>query len=135
MGLNCKIGDCLNSRDLEQIRALISAIRPMADRISLPQLVALLIIGSEPGLSVNELAEKLDVPQQTASRYASYLMGRYESPAYGPLPEALLTQEINPSDPRSRSLQLTEAGMALVHSILTTLKPGAVKRRTKNVSG
>lgn len=100
------------------LATMLTALKQLHTSLSLPQLVALISVALEPGLSVNELAERMDVPQQTASRHVSTLMGRYETPTttFSQLP--LLAQTVNQKDPRSRSLLLTPAGRTLVSKLL-----------------
>lgn len=108
MGINNSDDD---SGRLHQIRA---ALLELQGSLSLAQLVALTTIAIEPGLSVNELADRLKIPQQTASRHVAILTGRYQSDlAETPL-DALIVQQINEADPRRRALYLTEEGRALV---------------------
>jgi DNA-binding MarR family transcriptional regulator len=97
---------------------LADALQPTTEVIGLVHLVALLIIGSRPGISVNELAESLAIPQQTASRHVSLLLARYQSPAYPGLTDPLIVQEVHSQDPRSRALKLTEAGIQLVRPLV-----------------
>lgn len=85
--------------------------------LSLPQLVALLTIAVEPGLSVNDLADRIGLPQQTASRYVAILLGRYETPGQSP-PHPLISQGVSEDDPRKRALFLTGLGENLVRRLL-----------------
>lgn len=98
---------------------LRNALMAVQGHISLPQLVVLLTIRIEPGLSVNDLADKLNIPQQSASRYVALLAGRYQTETEQPLFEPLVLQRISDSDPRSRALYITPAG----DSMLATLAP------------
>jgi DNA-binding MarR family transcriptional regulator len=82
------------------------------------------VVASNPGLSVNELAERLRISQQSASRHASFLMGRYtQSPGatFDFARTPLLSQSINPDDPRKRALHLTENGAALIAKVFAAL--------------
>ncbi|MER9976244.1 MarR family winged helix-turn-helix transcriptional regulator [Mesorhizobium sp. M0085] len=90
--------------------------------LSLDHLVSLLTIAAEPGLSVNELAEKTNTPQASASRYVAVLAGRYQSDAAEP-PIALITQEIRADDPRRRALFLTSEGHHAIMAIINTEVP------------
>ncbi len=85
--------------------------------LSLDHLVSLLTIAAEPGLSVNELAEKTNTPQASASRYVAVLAGRYQNDATEP-PVALITQEIRADDPRRRALFLTPDGHRAIMAII-----------------
>lgn len=93
------------------------ALMAVQSELSLPQLVALLTIALEPGLSVNDLADRIGLPQQTASRYVAVLLGRYETPGQSPL-HPLISQAVSEDDPRKRALFLTAAGQALVRRLL-----------------
>lgn len=103
------------------LAALRASLAEVQDLLSLPQLVALLCVGIEPGLSVNELAERMGIPQQTASRYASVLLGRYDSPSSTTLKEPLLVQGVSQRDPRSRTLHLTDAGRDVLVQLAASL--------------
>lgn len=107
--------------DVERLSSLRSSLGKLQDTISLPQLVALLCVGVEPGLSVNELAERMGIPQQTASRYASVLLGRYESPTTAQPKEPLVTQGVSQRDARSRALYLTAAGQEVLVALASSL--------------
>lgn len=96
---------------------LCDALKKVQDDLSLPQLVALLAIASSPGLSVNELSERIGAPQQSTSRYVSVLTGRYADPAIGGDSRPFITQEVKHDDPRSRALFLAERGRNAVQSI------------------
>ena len=73
-----------------------------------PYLMTLIIVSLQPGISVNDLSAALNVPQQTASRYAGVLLGRYsEIPS---VDKPFLRQTISEDDPRKRALHLTKFG-------------------------
>lgn len=93
------------------------ALADMQGELGLPQLVALLAIASHPGMSVNDLGEQIRVPQQTASRLAAILLGRYETASAAPR-QPLISQGVNEEDPRKRTLELTPAGDQLVRRLL-----------------
>jgi DNA-binding MarR family transcriptional regulator len=103
----------------EYLTAMREALRSVQEALGLPQLVCLLTIALEPGLSVNELAERTGYPQQSASRYAALLLGRYENPVGQNISSPLIEQTINPSDPRKRSLHLTRSGEAFIVTLLS----------------
>ncbi len=86
----------------------------LQSELNLPQLVALLSVAIEPGLSVNDLADRVAVPQQTASRYVAVLLGRYESASGQGPRHALISQGVNDEDPRKRALFLTEYGAEMI---------------------
>jgi DNA-binding MarR family transcriptional regulator len=100
------------------VARLRDALLTVQGQLSLQQLVALLTIGTDPGLSVNELAERMRIPQQSASRHVAFLTGRYQIDPTDSPPEVLIEQRISPSDPRSRALYLTSAGQALVAGVV-----------------
>lgn len=115
----------LTKKDIERLSGLRLSLGKLQDSISLPQLVALLSIGVEPGLSVNELSERMEIPQQTASRYVSVLMGRYETPTTAQPDRALVIQEVNQRDPRSRALYLTAEGREVLVALSSSLNSPA----------
>lgn len=102
--------------ELARLNSMFDSLTTWQSAISLPQLLALIVVAKNPGLSVNELAEKLDQPQQTVSRYVSILLGRYQVTSLAEQP-AFIRQEINASDPRSRALFLTSEGHELLKSL------------------
>ena len=113
----------LRPSELAQLDRLRAAISPSQSSLSLAQLVTLLTIALEPGLSINELAERIGAPQQTASRHASVLLGRYQDPSTpGERHAALITQSVSSNDPRSRALFLSAAGWEFIFRILAALR-------------
>ena len=97
------------------------------ESISLEVLIALLTIALEPGLSVNELADRLGVPQQTGSRYAAILLGRYQEPDIASRQQTkwpLVHQEVHAEDPRKRAMFLTERGKEFTVNMLSRLTGG-----------
>ncbi|RFC64782.1 hypothetical protein DY251_18640 [Mesorhizobium denitrificans] len=112
----------------EQHRAaerMAAALQPVQDQLSLAHLVSLLTVATHPGLSVNELAERVGAPQATASRYVSVLLGRYQGQGTPP-PKPLIAQEISPDDPRKRALFLSQDGQELVSQVVGA-RLGAMK--------
>jgi DNA-binding MarR family transcriptional regulator len=111
-----------------KLTKLIKGLEPIQKELSLPQLLTLLQIAASPGLSVNDLAEKLGVPQQTASRHVSGLLGRYQgAPAGTDLAERstldpLIVQEINQNDPRSRALFVSEQGDVFLKKLVAQIE-------------
>lgn len=102
------------SRTVGKLR---DALLGVQSELSLPQLIALLTIGEEPGLSVNELAGRLGIPQQSASRHVSALLGRYQILDSSKAPVAYIDQSISETDPRKRALFLNSDGHAMIASI------------------
>jgi DNA-binding MarR family transcriptional regulator len=102
--------------EASRLDAIFEVFTECQAEISLPQALALIVIARTPGLSVNELAEKLDQPQQTVSRHVSILLGRYQT-SETVIPRAFIRQEINVSDPRSRALFLSPDGLSLLKAL------------------
>jgi DNA-binding MarR family transcriptional regulator len=61
----------LSDEDRQRLEALTQTLMELQSDLSLAQLITLLSVALNPGLSVNALAERLGVPQQTASLTAS----------------------------------------------------------------
>ncbi len=99
------------------LRSLLAALQKVSDELTLDQVTALLTIAVEPGLSVNDLAERLGIPQQTISRHVGVLLGRYQQDAQGADARPFVVQEINQSDPRRRALALSERGRELIAAL------------------
>lgn len=121
----------LDKMTQERLAGLANALRVVQFELGLPQLLSLLAIAAEPGLSVNELAERVGLPQQTASRHVATLAGRYQG-AFEPIAgdgqtrlklDPLITQEISQSDPRSRALFISRQGRALLDAMAERLAP------------
>lgn len=118
----------LTDTHLSQLAALANALRPLQADLSLSQLLALIAIAVEPGLSVNELADRLNIPQQTASRHVAGLLGRYqlasaEAADARSKMDPLIKQEINSEDPRRRALFLSDDGQRLLEKFVSVLEP------------
>lgn len=114
--------DNLSASELVELRRLLSALQLTQNDLPLAQLVALLTVAAEPGLSVNDLADRTNTPQQTASRHAAILLGRYESVASPAIKAPLIAQGVSEDDPRRRALTLTLQGKQLLKSLLGRLK-------------
>lgn len=110
--------------EASRLDAIFAAISGCQSELSLPQVLALIAVARHPGLSVNELAERLDQPQQTVSRHVSVLLGRYQT-SESIVPRAFIRQEINASDPRSRALFLSEDGRALLKKLAADARTGS----------
>ncbi|MCX4194118.1 MarR family winged helix-turn-helix transcriptional regulator [Methylobacterium oryzae] len=122
------MGTPLEADDAQRLRDLRDAIAAAGDELSLPQLLALLTIAAEPNLSVNDLAERMGVPQQSASRFVAVLLGRYQSASGAGPKEPLIDQGVSLTDPRKRALTLTPAGQDLVTRMTG---PGPSTRHSK----
>ena len=96
------------------------ALSFLQNHLSLPQLTCLVAIAAEPGLSVTDLAQRTGLPQATASRYVSTLLGRYQG-ASDREPSTLITQSISIHDPRRRSLYLNATGRSLIDMLLHSM--------------
>lgn len=109
-----------------QLRALRDATGDSPDAAE-----AFLIIARSPGLSVGELAEEMDVPQATASRFVKNLRGskarRGEISTSGGLfikwdigedRLPLITQEVDSENPRRTALSVSEDGAALIDQLI-----------------
>jgi DNA-binding MarR family transcriptional regulator len=131
MGINLNMrwsATQLTDAHLSQLVALANALRPLQADLSLSQLLALIAIAVEPGLSVNELADRLNIPQQTASRHVAGLLGRYQLASADAADarskmDPLIKQEINSEDPRRRALFLSDDGQQLLEKFLSVLEP------------
>jgi DNA-binding MarR family transcriptional regulator len=110
-----------SSSEASRLDAIFAAFLNCQSEISLPQALALIAIARHPGLSVNELAERLDQPQQTVSRHVSVLLGRYQT-SETIVPRAFIRQEINVNDPRSRALFLSADGQAFLKALVADSK-------------
>lgn len=88
--------------------------------LTLPLLGVLMAVADQPGISINEVAERLALPQQTASRYVAILEGRYQQ--LGADSAFVATPLISPSeddaDSRRRSLVLSPAGHSALDKFL-----------------
>jgi len=98
--------------------ALRDALKTMQDDLSLPELVALLSVAAEPGLSVNDLAERIGAPQQSTSRFVAVLLRRYTSQTQSPDPRPFIVQTVSPDDPRRRALHLADRGKEVLAHIV-----------------
>ena len=108
---------------VEHLLSLRAALKQVQDELSLAQLIALFSIAAEPGLSVNDLSERIGAPQQSASRFVAVLLGRYSTPSTSPERKPLIDQMVKQDDPRSRALFLTERGRDIVNGILDAANP------------
>ncbi|MCG6205835.1 MarR family winged helix-turn-helix transcriptional regulator [Rhodopseudomonas sp. HC1] len=103
--------------EASRLETLFEVFTSCQAELSLPQVLALIAIAKAPGLSVNELSERLEQPQQTVSRHVSVLLGRYQL-SETVVPRAFIRQEISTSDPRSRALFLSPNGLALLKALV-----------------
>jgi DNA-binding MarR family transcriptional regulator len=104
-----------------RVAGLIRILRSLEPDLNLQLALTLLAVARQPGISVGELADDTQVPQQTASRYVAILQGRYELPgsdgnSFARSP--LLSLEVSKHDPRRRALFLTTQGSKRLNRIL-----------------
>ena len=118
MSLNAIVGMTDVSAPIDGIERLAQIFAAVPITLGLPQLQAIVVVGASPGLSVNELAERLNVPQQTASRYVAQLTGRYQEIGETSLPEPMIEQRVSLSDPRKRALYLTWHGRTTIEKLI-----------------
>jgi DNA-binding MarR family transcriptional regulator len=113
------MSDDFSDREYDRLAAISEALAPWQTVLSLPQVLALIAIARTPGLSVNELAESLRLPQQTVSRHVAVLLGRYQTTPDTPLAgvPTFIRQEISASDPRRRALFLSEDGLVVLKAL------------------
>ncbi len=115
------------------LERLSRGLQALQSDLSLPQLLALLRIAVEPGLSVNELGERLGASQQTASRHVAALLGRYQGPsetggdASRSKLDPLILQEVSQMDPRRRALYVSSQGRAVLKKLVSTISGGKQK--------
>jgi DNA-binding MarR family transcriptional regulator len=105
-----------------RLRLIRKALLTLPPGLTLEHAISLLTVALEPGLSVNELAERIRSPQQSASRYAAALLGRYQSLTSEIEREPLIVQQINPEDPRKRALFLNETGREIVARMIADVR-------------
>lgn len=108
-------------RNNDRVDALIRILRSLEPDLNLQLSLTLLTVARQPGLSIGELADRIRVPQQTASRYVAILQGRYELPGSDGNSFArnpLLSLEVSQQDPRRRALFLTPNGTKRLNRIL-----------------
>lgn len=98
---------------------LLHALRPLADGLTLTQLIVLLAIAANPRLSVNELAEKTGLSQTVVSRTTVGMTARPGSA--GGAPRQFVEKSVHEANPRMRSLELTSEAKALIETTLSRL--------------
>ncbi|WP_186007924.1 MarR family transcriptional regulator [Rhizobium etli] len=118
MSLNAIDGMTGVSAPIDGIERLEQILAAVPVTLGLPQLQAIVAVGASPGLSVNELAERLNVPQQTASRYVAQLMGRYQEVGENDVLQPIVEQRVSLSDPRKRALYLTWHGRTMIAKLI-----------------
>jgi len=112
MSTSAKIGN-------PQLGSVLRLLRSLHPDLNLSLAITLLTVAREPGLSVNEIADRIAAPQQTVSRYVATLQGRYELPGNESFARhPLLALEVSAQDPRRRAVFLTPHGTKRVSQIL-----------------
>ena len=104
----------LPSEDLLRIFGVLVG----AKGLPTPCLTALIVVALNPGISINDLCEKLDSPQQTVSRHIGILLNRYEESTAPIVTKPFVSQNISEDDPRKRSLSITKAGEQFLFKLL-----------------
>lgn len=98
----------------EAVRALSTTLHAYDDRqgasLSASQLDAILLLHAESGLTITELARRLDLDKSSTSRIAEELAR-----------QGWAVQEADPGDKRRRPLRITPRGRAKARSILAAL--------------
>jgi DNA-binding MarR family transcriptional regulator len=107
----------LRSNELARASEVIGALIAIKGELGLLHMAALLVVAARPGISVSELAAELAVPQQSASRYVATLCGRYRDQIDAEPSAPFIAQALNVTDPRTRSLFLTEAGQTFIDRV------------------
>lgn len=107
----------LSDDEIRSLKALRNVLSHVGDRMTLQTLAALVTVAVKPGLSVNELSEEINVPQQSGSRYASILLGRYKDVLSERQRAPLVEQTVNDKEPQKRSLYLNDDGKNAVKRI------------------
>lgn len=108
----------------QRLDALFQALSSIEADLSLPLLLTLVAVGRFPSLSINDLSDRIGVPQQTASRYVAILQGRYQiagGSANTFSRNPLVTLEVSSDDPRRRALFLTPHGKARLVALMDKL--------------
>lgn len=113
---NLSLNEFMSTSSLVGLHLLKAMLAGVPDDLPLPQLRALVAIATEPGLSITDLAERIGVPQQTASRHAAVLLGRYQDPMHEDQ-KVLVEQRVSREDPRRRALFVTREGIELLSNI------------------
>jgi DNA-binding MarR family transcriptional regulator len=118
MSTHSRIGMSELDPHVERVQYLRAVLKAVPNGVGLGQLAALLAVAAEAGLSVNDLSDRIDAPQQTASRYVAQLIGRYQDDFGQNQPIPLVEQRVSVADPRKRALYLTPHGREVVKAII-----------------
>lgn len=113
-----------------RLAALDAGLEAAGPDMSIALLRVLVSVAIDPHLSVTELADKIGIPQQTASRYVAILQGRYQtadsSSAFAR--EPLLANRPSATDLRRYELVLTTRGDARLDTILNEVYAKGVQK-------
>lgn len=115
---------------VDHIWQTLDGLRGTSGDLSAGEIRAFLAIARRQGISVQELATDLGIPQSTASRYVKALgpgwrwskdfaKGGTVNLQFGGV--GLIEQHINSNEPRKHSLVLSEHGHTVVTSIVAKL--------------
>jgi DNA-binding MarR family transcriptional regulator len=115
MSTHSRIGMSELDPHVELVQYLRAVLKAVPNGVGLGQLAALLAVAAE---AVNDLSDRIDAPQQTASRYVAQLIGRYQDDFGQNQPIPLVEQRVSVADPRKRALYLTPHGREVVKAII-----------------
>lgn len=100
--------------------ALDAGLKLAEPDLSIPLLRTLIAVFLKVDMSINDLAEAIGAPQQSASRYVAILQGRYQTSegATSFTKAPLLMHKPSPNDSRRYELALTVHGQDRLNKIL-----------------
>jgi DNA-binding MarR family transcriptional regulator len=123
MGRYPIMSDASDNLDQAQIAQILQLLEQIDAELGLHLTLIMLAVARAPGLSVNELADVVKMPQQTVSRHVAVLQGRYQSPTLSSqssfVRNPLLAIEVSKNDPRRRAIHLTEDGKRRVFLLVS----------------
>ena len=120
----------ISALEVARLGALLTALHSIDVDLSLPLLLTLVAVARQPGMSINGLAKRIQVPQQTASRYVAILQGRYHlssASANSFADKPLLSLQVSTNDPRRRALFVTSHGDDVLKGIINQLYTEATR--------
>ena len=103
--------------------ALDAGLKVAEPDLSIPLLRTVIAVFLKTDMSVNDLADTIGVPQQSASRYVAILQGRYQTSdgASSFTKAPLLMSKPSPTDSRRNELALTPHGEDRLNEILSQI--------------
>lgn len=113
----------------KQVAALDAGLEITEPDLSIPLLRVLLTVFLKEHISVSELAESINVPQQSASRYVAILQGRYQTSGVNQssfVRAPLLSVKPGTNDLRRYELELTNRGRSRLEDILSRIYPSEI---------